>query len=152
VRDAAAPRLTGARSNAPVPIYDYVCSKCHRLTEVVHGIAADGPTFCPECGAMGTMTKVITAPSVHFKGSGWAKKDRSSSSRAAARSTEGGSSTDARSDSSASDDNVGPAKDATAKDATAKAGPVKAGPAPKSEGSGSSASPQGSGSPSGGTD
>jgi putative FmdB family regulatory protein len=71
-----------------VPVYDYVCSNCHRLTEVVHGIAADGPRYCPECGAEGTMTKVISAPSVHFKGSGWAKKDRSSSSRAAARSSE----------------------------------------------------------------
>jgi len=71
-----------------VPVYDYVCSKCHRLTEVVHGIAAEGPHYCPECGAEGTMTKVISAPSVHFKGSGWAKKDRSSSSRAAARSSE----------------------------------------------------------------
>ena len=25
-----------------MPIYDYVCSACHRLTEVVHGIAAKG--------------------------------------------------------------------------------------------------------------
>jgi putative FmdB family regulatory protein len=49
-----------------VPIYDYVCSACHRLTEVVHGIAAEGPHFCPECGAEGTMTKVFSAPSVHF--------------------------------------------------------------------------------------
>jgi putative FmdB family regulatory protein len=73
-----------------MPIYDYVCSACHRLTEVVHGIAADGPRFCPECGAEGTMTKVFSAPSVHFKGSGWAKKDRGSSVRAAARSKESG--------------------------------------------------------------
>jgi putative FmdB family regulatory protein len=79
-----------------VPVYDYVCSACHRLTEVVHGIAAEGPHFCPECGAEGTMTKVISAPSVHFKGSGWAKKDRSSSARASAKSKDEGTPTPAQ--------------------------------------------------------
>ena len=68
-----------------MPIYDYVCSSCHRLTEVVHGIEAEGPRFCPECGAEGTMTKVVSAPSVHFKGTGWAKKDRGSSAAARAK-------------------------------------------------------------------
>ena len=127
-----------------MPIYDYVCSKCHRLTEVVHGIAADGPSFCPECGAEGTMTKVITAPSVHFKGSGWAKKDRSSSSRAAARSTEGGSSSDAKGDGASTDGGT-PAKD---KDA-APAASDKAVAAPKPESSGPSSSSRSSGSNSG---
>jgi putative FmdB family regulatory protein len=63
-----------------VPIYDYVCSNCGHLTEVVHGIHDSGPKFCPNCGAEGTMTKAFAPPAIHFKGSGWAKKDRSSSS------------------------------------------------------------------------
>ena len=70
---------------SPVPIYDYTCSACGHLTEVVHGIHDHGPTFCPECGAEGTMTKAFTTPAIHFKGSGWAKKDRSSASRRARR-------------------------------------------------------------------
>jgi putative FmdB family regulatory protein len=61
-----------------VPIYDYVCSNCGHLTEVVHGIHETGPKFCPNCGAEGTMTKAFAPPTIHFKGSGWAKKDRSS--------------------------------------------------------------------------
>jgi len=76
-----------------VPAYDYVCSACHRLTEVVHGIEAEGPRFCPECGAEGTMKKVISAPNVHYKGTGWAKKDRGTSARAARAKDEKGSST-----------------------------------------------------------
>jgi putative FmdB family regulatory protein len=68
-----------------VPIYDYVCSNCGHLTEVVHGIHDAGPKFCPNCGAEGTMTKAFAPPAIHFKGSGWAKKDRSSS--AASRSS-----------------------------------------------------------------
>lgn len=63
-----------------MPIYDYVCSNCGHLTEVVHGIHEGGPKFCPNCGAEGTMTKAFAPPAIHFKGSGWAKKDRSSSS------------------------------------------------------------------------
>ena len=65
-----------------MPIYDYLCSNCGQTTEVIHGIDALGPRFCPACGAEGTLRKAMTAPTVLFKGSGWAKKDRSSSSRA----------------------------------------------------------------------
>jgi putative FmdB family regulatory protein len=68
-----------------MPIYDYLCSNCGQTTEVIHGIDADGPRFCPVCGAEGTLRKAFATPAVHFKGSGWAKKDRSSSSGARAR-------------------------------------------------------------------
>jgi putative FmdB family regulatory protein len=64
-----------------VPIYDYTCSKCRRVTEVIHGINDHGPKFCPECGAQGTMTKAFVAPTIHFKGTGWAKKDRGTAAR-----------------------------------------------------------------------
>ena len=73
-----------------MPIYDYTCSKCRRVTEVIHGINDHGPKFCPECGAEGTMTKAFVAPAVHFKGSGWAKKDRSTA-RASRSKDDGGS-------------------------------------------------------------
>ena len=80
-----------------MPIYDYLCSNCGQKTEVIHGINAPGPRYCPACGAEGTLRKTFATPAVHFKGSGWAKKDRSSSSGArakssapAATSTEGG--------------------------------------------------------------
>jgi putative FmdB family regulatory protein len=61
-----------------VPIYDYVCESCGRVIEVIHGLHADGPAECPDCG--GAMSKVFAAPTIHFKGSGWAKKDRGSTS------------------------------------------------------------------------
>jgi putative FmdB family regulatory protein len=63
-----------------VPIYDYACSACGRVTEVIHGIHDHGPRFCPECGADGTMRKALSTPTIVFKGSGWAKLDRRSSS------------------------------------------------------------------------
>lgn len=80
-----------------MPIYDYLCSACHRRTEVIHGIYDDGPKFCPECGAEGTMIKEFSAPIVHFKGSGWAKKDRGATARSAAKaSDEGGTPADSK--------------------------------------------------------
>jgi putative FmdB family regulatory protein len=75
-----------------MPIYDYSCSACGHVTEVIHGINDHGPKFCPECGAEGTMSKGFTAPAVHFKGTGWAKKDRGSSTRAASRAKDEGTS------------------------------------------------------------
>jgi putative FmdB family regulatory protein len=125
-----------------VPIYDYVCSACHRLTEVVHGIAAEGPHFCPECGAEGTMTKVISAPSVHFKGSGWAKKDRGSSARASARSKEGAGTSDGT-DSKASADRTASSGGESANTET-KSTETKSTPATRADGSGTSSSAGGS--------
>ncbi len=60
-----------------MPLYDYVCANGHR-TEVMHGVYAAGPETCPVCGA--AVRKAFVAPSVHFKGSGWAKMDRRSAS------------------------------------------------------------------------
>jgi putative FmdB family regulatory protein len=58
-----------------MPLYDYDCAACGRRIEVVHGVHAPGPTHCPNCGG-GPLRKAITAAAVHFKGTGWAKKER----------------------------------------------------------------------------
>jgi putative FmdB family regulatory protein len=63
-----------------MPIYDYICSACANRVEVVHGIHGHGPLACPSCGAEGTMKKAFVPPAIHFKGSGWAKKDRAATS------------------------------------------------------------------------
>ncbi len=61
-----------------MPLYDYDCAACGRRVEVVHGVHAPGPAHCPNCGG-GPMRKAISAAAVHFKGSGWAKKERRAS-------------------------------------------------------------------------
>lgn len=65
-----------------MPVYDYTCATCGQLTEVIHGIRDGAPRFCPACGAESAMRKGFATPAVHFKGSGWAKKDRAASSSA----------------------------------------------------------------------
>ena len=74
-----------------MPLYDYDCAACGRRFEVIHGVHADGPTTCPLCGS-GPVRKAIAAPAVHFKGSGWAKKERRAGTRSASGSGSGGDS------------------------------------------------------------
>ncbi|MEP7361357.1 MAG: FmdB family zinc ribbon protein [Chloroflexota bacterium] len=57
-----------------MPLYDYMCTNGH-VTEVMHGVNDSGPAQCPQCGA--EMRKLMSTPAIVFKGSGWAKKDRS---------------------------------------------------------------------------
>jgi putative FmdB family regulatory protein len=108
-----------------MPIYDYACSACDHVTEVVHGINDHGPKFCPECGAEGTMTKAFSTPAIHFKGTGWAKKDRGSSARATAKAKDDGTT----------------AKEPAAKDSAAKDTGTKE---PASAGTGTSSADKGS--------
>ena len=63
-----------------MPVYDYLCTACDHRADILHGINDPAPNFCPSCGAEGTMRKQFSAPSIHFKGTGWAKKDRGGSS------------------------------------------------------------------------
>ena len=74
-----------------MPIYEYGCMACGHKTDILHGIHEEGPHFCPGCGAEATMRKGIAVPAIVFKGSGWAKKDRSAGSRAKASGREDGS-------------------------------------------------------------
>ena len=68
-----------------MPTYDYVCSACGHEMEVVHGVHGHGPSACSDCG--GPMRKTFAAPAIHFKGSGWAKKERGSSHSPTAKPT-----------------------------------------------------------------
>jgi putative FmdB family regulatory protein len=98
-----------------MPAYDYDCAACGRRFEVIHGVHADGPASCPSCGG-GPVRKAITAAAIHYKGSGWAKKERrvTAASGAAKSSGEG---------TSAAEDG---AKSEGGTSEAAKAGPAKA--------------------------
>jgi putative FmdB family regulatory protein len=70
-----------------MPIYDYLCTACDHRADILHGINDPAPKFCPSCGAERTMRKQFSAPTIHFKGTGWAKKDRGGSSAGTKAST-----------------------------------------------------------------
>lgn len=56
-----------------VPIYDYRCDSCGHAFSAVRSYS-DGPVeVCPNCGKR--PRKLLVAPAVVFKGSGWYKTD-----------------------------------------------------------------------------
>ena len=107
-----------------MPTYDYVCATCGNEIEVMHSVHADGPTICPKCG--GQVKKTFAAPAVHYKGSGWARKERSSTGKPARvdrkdeNSSSSGGPEPSAGDSGSPSGTDGPAKEAPAKDAPAK--------------------------------
>lgn len=106
-----------------MPIYDYLCTNCRHVTEVIHGINDAGPRFCPSCGKEGTMKKALSTPTVHFKGSGWAKKDRSSTNSSRTKASNSTTSTDGGSgDSSSSGSSSGTGSGADSGSSSTKGG------------------------------
>ena len=130
-----------------MPIYDYSCTACQTVTEVVHGIHEAGPRFCPACGAEGTMKKAFASPAIHFKGSGWAKKDRGASARtkaAAKASGTGGSSDSSGSSESSGSSGKSGSGDSGSSESTGSKAASASGDAPAS-GAGTSSGPASSG-------
>jgi putative FmdB family regulatory protein len=52
-----------------MPIYEFECESCHKLTEVVQSISAPPLAECPVC--QGAVKKLISQSSFHLKGGGW---------------------------------------------------------------------------------
>lgn len=52
-----------------MPIYEYVCKKCHHKFEKIQKFSDPKIKKCPECG--GPVEQTLHAPAVQFKGTGW---------------------------------------------------------------------------------
>lgn len=52
-----------------MPLYEYVCTKCHHKFEKIQKFSDPKVRKCPECG--GKVEQTIHAPAVQFKGTGW---------------------------------------------------------------------------------
>jgi putative FmdB family regulatory protein len=62
-----------------MPLYEYVCGKCARKTEVIQRMGERPLKVCPHCG--GKLKKAFSAPAIQFKGSGFYITDYPSASR-----------------------------------------------------------------------
>ena len=60
-----------------MPIYEYQCVACGRVTEAWQKFSDAPLTICPDCG--GAMTKLISNCAFHLKGGGWYVSDYKSS-------------------------------------------------------------------------
>lgn len=104
--------------------YDYDCAACGRRFEATHGVFEDGPTACPRCGS-GPVRKAFSPPTIHFKGSGWAKKERQASTAARASRTAGSGTDSASHDGSSSGDAAAPSDGSTGGAGSASAEPTR---------------------------
>ena len=52
-----------------MPLYEYQCSKCGRVFEVIQKFSDAPLTTHEDCG--GKVEKLLSAPAFHLKGSGW---------------------------------------------------------------------------------
>ncbi len=62
-----------------MPIYEYKCSKCQSVFEIIQKVDAPALKKCLKCGA--PVSKIISPSALQFKGSGWyitdyAQKDK----------------------------------------------------------------------------
>jgi putative FmdB family regulatory protein len=53
-----------------VPIYEFVCEACGRLTEVMQKLSDPPPPACPECGEA-RLARLVSRTSFQLKGGGW---------------------------------------------------------------------------------
>lgn len=66
-----------------MPLFEYQCRKCGQRTERIEKF--DGPMLpkCPKCG--GKVDRLVSAPAIQFKGSGWYVTDYGKSSGASGK-------------------------------------------------------------------
>lgn len=57
-----------------MPFYEYECSACGHRFEVLQRMSDDPLTTCESCGEE-TVSRVLFAPAIHFKGSGFHNTD-----------------------------------------------------------------------------
>jgi len=69
-----------------MPLYEYQCMQCNERTEILQNISDPPYTHCPKCG--GEMKKLLSAPAIQFKGSGFYKTDYASSSSTPSKTAE----------------------------------------------------------------
>jgi len=76
-----------------MPLYEYECDSCGDRTEVLQRVGAPPIGACETCG--GEMRRLLSAPAIQFKGTGWYVTDyarKGSSSAGESRDSKEGSS------------------------------------------------------------
>lgn len=62
-----------------MPIYEYECTNCGKITEAMQKFSDAPLSTCPSCG--GTLRKLISLSTFHLKGTGWYVTDYANKSQ-----------------------------------------------------------------------
>lgn len=107
-----------------VPTYEYLCQNCSYRFELKQSIKEDPVATCAQCGK--SVRRLISAPAIMFKGSGWYVTDYSDKLKPPT--------------GEAAESTPGPKKDATPDAGSTPAAPAAPSPAPSATPPGSTAS------------
>ncbi len=75
-----------------MPLYEYECKKCKHRFERIQSFSDRSVKKCPKCG--GAVERLLSAPAVQFKGTGWYVTDYARKSSPGGKSASEGSSGD----------------------------------------------------------
>jgi putative FmdB family regulatory protein len=113
-----------------VPIYEYLCEGCGRISELMQKMSDPPPRSCPECGSR-KIAKLVSRTAFQLKGGGW-YADLYSSAKKDGKAATGGGAAEAGGDKSApatptstGSDKPAAGKEKPAAPAKAPAGPSK---------------------------
>jgi putative FmdB family regulatory protein len=101
-----------------LPLYEYSCPKCGRF-ELIRKFSDAPLKTCPTCGK--PVQKLLSAPAIQFKGTGWYITDYSRKSSGGDGGSKGDGSKESSSSTSDSAPSGGTAKEATGSKASEKA-------------------------------
>ena len=99
-----------------MPTYEYACEGCGSRYEKRESFSAPARQKCPSCGKRAN--RVLQAPPIVFKGSGFYKTDSRGTSSETVGSSGGASTTSTSSGDSSSESSATPASDTEAAAAT----------------------------------
>ena len=69
-----------------MPLYEYQCTQCGERVEIIQRLSDPPHAHCATCG--GDMKKLVSAPAIQFKGSGWYKTDYAAKPASSSSSSE----------------------------------------------------------------
>lgn len=70
-----------------MPLYEYKCTQCNEKVEAIQSFSEAPYTICTHCG--GALKKLISAPAIQFKGSGFYITDYGKSGTSESKTSDG---------------------------------------------------------------
>ena len=101
-----------------MPLYEYQCKKCKHKFEKIQKFSDPPIRKCPECG--GPVEKLLHAPAVQFKGTGWYVTDYGGKDKSEKSKTESSSDSEKKESSAKEDGAKSKDKDSGSKKSESK--------------------------------
>lgn len=98
-----------------MPIYEFACQDCGHEFEIIQSFSDNSTPACPNCQGRHVQRR-LSAPAIHFKGSGWYITDSKSAAKGSATGAAGAGEESGKSDGSKGETN----KSETSKSDTSK--------------------------------